>query len=44
MTKRLTKAEEEIMLVLWKLKEGTIREIMNELGNPTRPIQQYQLW
>ena len=34
MTKRLTKAEEEIMLVLWKLKEATIREIMTELDEP----------
>ena len=32
MTKRLTKAEEEIMLILWKLEEATIREVMNELG------------
>jgi predicted transcriptional regulator len=37
MTKRLTKAEEEIMLVLWKLKEATIREVMNELDEPDTP-------
>jgi predicted transcriptional regulator len=37
MTKRLTKAEEEIMLVLWKLKEATIREVMNELNEPDTP-------
>ena len=37
MTKRLTKAEEEIMLVLWKLKEATIREVMNELKEPDTP-------
>lgn len=37
MTKRLTKAEEEIMLVLWKLKEATIREVMNELDEPNTP-------
>ena len=37
MTKRLTKAEEEIMLVLWKLKEATIREIMQELDEPDTP-------
>ncbi len=37
MTKRLTKAEEEIMLVLWKLKEATIREVINELGEPNTP-------
>ncbi len=37
MTKRLTKAEEEIMLVLWKLKECTIREVMNELNQKKTP-------
>ncbi len=34
MTKRLTRAEEEIMLVLWDLEEGTIRDIMNKLDEP----------
>ena len=37
MTKRLTKAEEEIMLILWKLKEATIRDVMNELNEPETP-------
>lgn len=37
MTKRLTKAEEEIMLVLWKLKEATIREVINKLDDPKIP-------
>lgn len=37
MTKRLTKAEEEIMLILWKLGEATIREVMNELKEPETP-------
>lgn len=37
MTKRLTRAEEEIMLVLWDLKEGTIRDIKNELEEPDTP-------
>ncbi|MCK4745785.1 MAG: BlaI/MecI/CopY family transcriptional regulator [Bacteroidales bacterium] len=37
MTKRLTKAEEEIMLILWKLKEATVRDMMNELGEPNTP-------
>jgi predicted transcriptional regulator len=37
MTKRLTKAEEEIMLILWKLEEATIREVMNELEDPDVP-------
>ena len=37
MTKRLTKAEEEIMLVLWQLREATIREVMVELSEPNTP-------
>ena len=37
MTKRLTKAEEEIMLILWKLKECTIREVMKELKQAKIP-------
>ncbi len=37
MTKRLTKAEEEIMLVLWKLREATIREVMVHLSEPKTP-------
>ena len=37
MTKRLTKAEEEIMLILWKLGESTIREVMTELSEPNTP-------
>jgi predicted transcriptional regulator len=37
MNKRLTKAEEEIMLILWKLGESTIREVMNELSTPDTP-------
>jgi len=37
MTKRLTKAEEEIMLILWKLGESTIRDVMTELNQPDTP-------
>lgn len=37
MTKQLTKAEEEIMLILWKLGESTIREVMTELNEPKTP-------
>jgi predicted transcriptional regulator len=37
MNKRLTKAEEEIMLILWKLKEATIRDVMEELNQPGIP-------
>ena len=37
MTKRLTKAEEEIMLILWKLGESTIRDVMKQLSEPNTP-------
>jgi len=37
MTKRLTKAEEEIMLILWKLGESTIRDVMTQLNEPDTP-------
>ena len=35
--KRLTKAEEEIMLVLWELKEATVREVILRLDDPETP-------
>lgn len=35
--KRLTRAEEEIMLTLWKLGEGTIRDIIGELDQQETP-------
>jgi len=37
MNKRLTKAEEEIMLILWKLGESTIRDVMTQLSEPNTP-------
>jgi BlaI family penicillinase repressor len=37
MTRRLTRAEEEIMLILWKLKEATIRDLMGGLSDPEIP-------
>ncbi len=37
MGRRLTQAEEEIMLILWKLKEATIREVMTELSTTEIP-------
>jgi BlaI family penicillinase repressor len=37
MTKRLTKAEEEIMLILWRLREATIRDVIGELEDPNTP-------
>ncbi|HYW95628.1 MAG TPA: BlaI/MecI/CopY family transcriptional regulator [Bacteroidales bacterium] len=35
MMKKLTKAEEEIMLILWKIGEGTVRDVIAELENAT---------
>jgi predicted transcriptional regulator len=32
--KTLTKAEEEIMQVIWKLKEAFLRDILNDIPNP----------
>jgi len=35
--KKLTKAEEEIMLILWRLKEALVRDIISELNDPDIP-------
>jgi predicted transcriptional regulator len=32
--KTLTKAEEQVMQVIWKLKEGFIRDIMDSVPAP----------
>lgn len=32
--KRLTKAEEEIMQVIWKLERCTVSDVIKELGDP----------
>jgi len=37
MMQRLTKAEEEIMLILWKLKEAIVRDVINKLEDPDTP-------
>ena len=37
MIKQLTKAEEEIMLILWKLREATIRDVIGEMDEPDTP-------
>ena len=37
MVKKLTKAEEEIMLILWELKEALVRDIMPRLADPETP-------
>ena len=34
MMKTLTKAEEQVMQVVWKIKEGFIRDIMDALPSP----------
>lgn len=35
---QLTKAEEQVMQILWKLKEGKVRDIRNEFPDP-RPAR-----
>ena len=37
MVKRLTKAEEEVMIGLWDIKEGTVRDILGELKQSDTP-------
>ena len=32
--KQLTKAEEEVMLVLWKLQKGNVAQIIEQLDDP----------
>lgn len=34
MQKQLTKAEEQIMQVLWELQEASVKEVIQELPNP----------
>ena len=34
MMKTLTKAEEQVMQVIWKLKEGFIRDVMDAMPSP----------
>ena len=34
MTKQLTKAEEQIMQVLWDLKEANVKQIIEQLPEP----------
>ncbi len=34
MNKQLTKAEEQIMQVLWDLKEASVKEVIDQLPNP----------
>ncbi len=35
--KKLTKAEEEIMLILWRLGEALVRDIISQLEDPQTP-------
>ena len=34
MSKQLTKAEEQIMQVLWQLKKASVKEVIEQLPNP----------
>lgn len=34
MTKQLTKAEEQLMQVLWKLEEASVKEVIEQLPTP----------
>ncbi len=35
--KKLTKAEEEVMLALWDIKEGVVRDVLARLRDPETP-------
>ena len=35
--KRLTKAEEEIMHIIWRLDRCTVSDILKDLGDPKPP-------
>lgn len=35
--KKLTKAEEEIMQIIWRLERCTVSDILNDLGDPKPP-------
>jgi BlaI family transcriptional regulator, penicillinase repressor len=34
---KLTKAEEEVMLILWELEEATVRDVISRLEEPDTP-------
>jgi predicted transcriptional regulator len=34
---KLTKAEEEVMLILWELEEATVRDVIKKLEEPDTP-------
>jgi len=34
---KLTKAEEEVMLILWELEEATVRDVLEKLEDPETP-------
>ncbi len=40
--KQLTKAEEEIMQILWQLKKANVAEIIEQMPNPKPAYIQYQ--
>ncbi len=35
--RRLTKAEEEVMLIMWKIREGVVRDVISELKGKDTP-------
>lgn len=37
MSQRLTRAEEEIMLIMWRLKEAIVRDVIENLNDPDTP-------
>jgi len=43
MDRRLTKAEEQIMQVLWNLKEASVKDIIAELPEPKPAYNTVQL-
>lgn len=37
LTKKLTKAEEEVMIALWEIKEGVVRDVIARMKNTDTP-------
>lgn len=37
MTQKLTKAEEEVMIALWEIGEGVVRDVLSRLKDPGTP-------
>ena len=43
MSKPLTKAEEQVMQVLWKLESAYLKDIVDEMQHPNRIVIQLRL-